>query len=164
MAPIIPIALGAGALLAYKKAKKKKGMTPERKKIFEEAIKHLDDPAKLRKLAASFDKEGLKEAGNELRKRAQLREMPEPVKQARREAYKKGMSSTEPAKILKLANAFHKEGAYGAAQNLRDYAKGISSKVTAMFHHPPGAGKPITPQAAAAAASVAAHGDDEAGE
>lgn len=136
MTPLIPIVLGAGALFAYKKAKKKTGMTPERKKVFEAAIKNLEDPKKLRSLAATFDKEGLKAAGDELRKRAKLREMPPKKKEQRRDAYRKGMSSSNPEAVNKLAAAFQKEGAYGAAQNLRDYSKGISAKVTSIFSAP----------------------------
>jgi hypothetical protein len=146
MTPLIPIVLGAGALFAYKKAKKKTGMTPERKKVFEAAIKNLEDPKKLRALAATFDKEGLKAAGDELRKRAKLREMPPKKKEQRRQAYKKGMSSSNPEAVNKLATAFQAEGAYGAAQNLRDYSKGISAKVTSIFSAPRSA-NPAVPMA-----------------
>lgn len=129
MVPLIPIALGIGTALAYRKVRNKKGMTPERKKTFETALKTLTDPDKLETLAAAFEKDGLKAEGAELRKRAKLRRLPKEQQQARRQAYKKGMSSSDPEKVRTLAQAFHKEGAYGAAQQLRNYAKGLLNNI-----------------------------------
>ncbi len=137
MTPLIPIVAAAvGGGIAYHRAKKKKGMTPERRKIFQNALKNVKEPAKLRDLAKTFDKEGLRAAGDELRKRAKLREMPEPVKKARSEAFRKGMSSKDPNGVLKLAKAFRSEGAYGAAKDLADYAKGLSARVANIFQSP----------------------------
>lgn len=122
--PLIPVVvggLGAAALWRVKKLNYGK-MTPERKQVFEQAIKSITDPVKLRKLASSFDKVGLKKEGQELRKRASLREVPDHIKEKRAEAFKKGMASKDPAKVSKLANAFHAIGAYKAAEKLRTYA------------------------------------------
>ena len=132
---IIPIlALGGG--VAYTRAKKKKGITPDRRKIFQNALKSVKDPKQLRSLAASFDKEGLRVYGDELRKRAKLRELPDKVKEQRSSAFRKGMSSTTPAAITRLAQAFHREGAYGAAKDLRTYARGLSDRVANIFQSP----------------------------
>ena len=136
MTPLIPIAgLIGGGLIAYKRAKKKKGLTPQRQQIFQSAIKNETDPTKLNTLAAAFDKEGLKSYGDELRKRAGLRSMTPLQKQTYGEAFTKGMASTDPSAIHKLADAFHLKGAYGAAQHLRDRAKGLSAAVSNIFHH-----------------------------
>jgi hypothetical protein len=130
---LIPILLG-GTLLAatYKVATKKKGMTPERKKVFDAAIRSLQEPSKLEELATSFEKEGLKAEGGELRKRANLLKLAKStdpnhkqVVEGRKEAFKKAMSSKDPAAIKRVAEAFHKVGHYAHAATLRKYAKGL---------------------------------------
>lgn len=124
--PAIVIAATAGA--AWKLHKHSSKMTPERKVIYDNALANLKDPAELRKLADSFDKEGLKKEGDMLRKRAALREMPPDVKAARKDAYRKGMQSTDKSGVLRLAEAFHLQGATGAAASLRKYAAGLIHK------------------------------------
>lgn len=137
MGPLIPVvALAVGGGLAYKRAKAKKGMTPERQKIFQSALKNVTDPVKLENLAKQYDKEGLRAYGDELRKRAKLRAMPPEQQKARDTAFRKALSSTDPAAVQRVARAFHKEGAYGAAKHLNDYAKGLSQKVLGIFHAP----------------------------
>lgn len=128
MIAIPALVLGLGSLAAYKVWKKKHRMTPERKKVYEAALKSLKDPAKLRELATAFRKEGLKEEADLLDKRAALRELPSDVKEGRREAFKKGMTSKDAAGIEKLAKEFEKEGATGAAAALREYAAGLPKK------------------------------------
>lgn len=126
--PLIPVGIGLLAGGAYWKHKKRKGMTPERKKIFEAAMNTLKDPNKLRKLSDAFDKEGLKNEATLLRKKALLRELPEDKKVARRKALKAGLKVSSPAdvhKVEKLANAFHNEGALGAAQRLREHVAAV---------------------------------------
>ncbi|MGH9966571.1 MAG: hypothetical protein ACREBG_01890 [Pyrinomonadaceae bacterium] len=123
--PLIPIAVVGLGGYAWYRAKKRKGMTPERKKIYDAAMKSLKDPAKLNALADAFEKEGLKNEASQLRKRAKLRGMPDGVKAARRDAFKKCMQSKDPNAIEKCAKAFEKEGATGAATKLRQYAAGL---------------------------------------
>lgn len=129
--PLIPIAVASLATVAAVKVhrSRKKGMTPARTKVYEQALNTMKDPVKLRKLGAAFHKEGLTEQGSMLQKRARLRELPADVKQGRREAFKKGMTLTNPAAIEKLAAAFENEGATGAAGALRKYAAGLPRKV-----------------------------------
>lgn len=126
MLPLIVTGVAAATGIAWWRAKHKKGLTPERKKIYEAAMKSSGlSPDKVRALADSFEKEGLKEEAANLRKRAALMELPPDVKAARRKAYKRGMKSNDPAAVTKLANAFHKEGALSAAQSLHKYAAGL---------------------------------------
>jgi len=125
MGPLIPVALGGAALWAWWRAKHKKGMTPERKKIFEQAMKSLKEPEKLNTLADAFEKEGLKDEATQLRKRAKLRALPPDTQVARREAMKKALASKDPVAVEKVAAAFDKEGATGAAAKLRQYAAGL---------------------------------------
>lgn len=122
--PLIPIAVSALAGVAAWKVHKnrKRGMTPAREKVYNQALTNLKDPVKLRKLGAAFHKEGLTEQGTMLQKRARLRELPADVKEGRRAAFKKGMTCTNPAQVEKLAATFEKEGATGAAAALRAYA------------------------------------------
>lgn len=133
--PIIPVAgvalLGAAAVRQYRKRDK---MTPESKRVFEQAMKTLKDPAKLRTLAAAFDKEGLKPQGDELRKRAAIFAAPPKVQEQRRQVFKKAMNSNNPVAVKKVAAAFQKVGHYEGAQKLRNYARGlfkVSPKVQA---------------------------------
>ena len=100
-------------------------MTPERKNIYEAALKTKLPAEKLRALADAFEKEGLKEEAEMLRKRAALRDAPPNVKKDRRIAYKKGITSKDPAAVEQLAGAFQKMGATSAALNLKRYAAGL---------------------------------------
>ena len=122
---IVAVATGAAA---YKMHKHSAKLTPERKVIYDNALATIKDPAELRKLADSFQKEGLKKEADMLRKRATLRELPPETKAARKEAYKKGMQSTDKSGVLRLAEAFHLQGATGAAASLRKYAAGLLHK------------------------------------
>lgn len=124
MISLIPAVLAGGLGLAFLRARKKK-MTPERKKIFESALKTMKEPEKLIKLATAFEKDGLRAEGGELRKRAKVLSMPPAKKEEYRQAYKAGMKSADPTKVKKLASAFHKQGFYGSGKNLRDYAQGL---------------------------------------
>jgi hypothetical protein len=122
--PLIPIAVTALAGAAAWKVHKNRnrGMTPVRQKLYDQALTNMKDPVKLRKLAAAYHKEGLTDQGTMLQKRARLRELPADVKAGRRDAFKKGMTLTNPASVEKLAATFEKEGATGAAAALRAYA------------------------------------------
>jgi hypothetical protein len=124
--PLVPIAIGAVvSAAAWKKFKKPPAMTDARKKIFEQAMKTLNDPAKLKTLATEFEKEGLKFQGSELRKRAAIFAAPPEVKAQRKAVFKKAMDSNNPTAIKKVAAAFHKVGHYESAAKLRDYARGL---------------------------------------
>ena len=123
--PLLPATVAVAAALAAWRYKRKRGLTPERRVIYESALKLVKDPAELRQLAKTFADEGLKAEADMLNKRAALRELPDSVKAARRQAFKDGMASKNPAAINKLADAFEKQGAVGAAANLRKYAAGL---------------------------------------
>lgn len=128
---LIPVIAGLGGLglWALSASKKPVGLTADRKMVYDSALASETDPSKLRVLSAAFKKEGLSEQGDMLEKRAALRELPPEVKKVRRAAFKKGMASTNVPGIQNLANAFAKEGATGAASNLRKYAGGLQSAV-----------------------------------
>lgn len=123
--PVVVVGLAGGALWRVKKLKYGV-MTPERKEFFEKSLK-LKDPIKLRTVADSYQKMGLKTEANELRKRAALREAPKELKDKRTAAFQKAISSTDPNKVSVVANAFHAIGAYEAAQKLRNYARHLIS-------------------------------------
>lgn len=137
---MIPILLGLGALgagVGYLRHKRKpKGLTPERKKVYDEALRSLKEPEKLRKLADVFDKEGLKVEAEMLRKRAALRELPAEDKAKRKEAFRKGMRTHDdngkvqnPDKVEKLAGAFLSQGATGNATALKRHAEGLRKAI-----------------------------------
>jgi hypothetical protein len=121
--PAVIVGLGGGAWWAV--AKRKSPMTPERKKVFEEALKSLKDVKKLRALADGFEKEGLKEEADLLRKRANLKDLPADQKSARKVAFRKALDSKNPDAIEKMAGAFHRQGATGSAARLRQHAAAV---------------------------------------
>jgi len=133
MGPLIPaaIVLGGAGVAWYKARKRQPKMTPARKKLYQEALRSLKEPAKLRKLADEFEKEGLKHEASMLRKRADLRAKPQPQKDAHADAFRKGMASKNPEAVKKLASAFSKQGALAAASKLTQYAKGLVGKKAA---------------------------------
>ena len=112
---------------AWKKSGNKGQISEEQEKIFINAMEHLtgpESPDKLRKLADSFDKQGLGVHASLLRKRADLKAIsfnPE-RKAAQRAAYDKGMASTKPEAVDRLAEAFERQTATGAAKALREHA------------------------------------------
>lgn len=128
MIPALPIIalLAGGTAVFVARRKLKPKMTAERKAVYETALKTLKDPAKLRELAESFRQEGLAAQAELLEKRAALRELPKAVKEARKEIFRQAMASKDRAGVLAMADAYDREGATGAADALRDYAKGLS--------------------------------------
>ena len=135
--PLIPLAVMAlGGLAFHQTVKREKQgpgkgvVTAQRQNIFETAMRDIEDPAKLRQLAATFREQGLPAQADMLEKRAKLRELPEPVKKARRDAFRKAIKSTDPNAVRNVANAFEKQGAMGAAESLRQYAASLPIPVT----------------------------------
>lgn len=127
LVPITVVVLTAWAAATTGKRLLNRGkLTPERQVIYEQALKSKDVKV-LRTMADAFEKEGLKPQAELLRKRANLRELPEETKKARREAFDKGMKSSDVVGIRKLADAFESEGATGAADTLRRYATGLEA-------------------------------------
>ena len=125
MVPVILGALAVGTGVAIYKKHKKGGMTPQRKQIFEAAIKTLKDPVKLRSLADSFDKEGLKAEATILRKRAAIFSASPEVVAQKKSVFKTAMKSSKPEAVTKVAQEFHKQGHFEVANQLRNYAKGL---------------------------------------
>jgi len=132
--PLILLGLVAGGYYAKTQADKvppKGELTPERQVIFETALNEVKEPVKLRALAKAFREQGLTKEADILEKRAALRDLPADVKEARRDAYRKGMESRDPIAIDNLAAAFDKEGATGAAAALRKQAEAVRAEYKA---------------------------------
>jgi hypothetical protein len=127
MGPLLPVLVLGGSALAYWKKPWQKKMTPERKALYETAMRTLKDPAKLRDLANAYDKEGLKIQAKMLRKRATCIELPEDVKKKHRECFEKAMASTNVPAIEKIAGAFENQGQTIVAGELRKYAEGLKA-------------------------------------
>lgn len=111
--------------LAWYRASKKGQFGPERQEMYNEALEHLTDPAKLKKLADAFDAEGLHVQAVILRKRAELRGASPEVKAQRNAIFEKGMKSIKVDSILKLAQVFEDMTATGAAFELRKHAEEV---------------------------------------
>lgn len=131
---IAPIYLAFAGLtaLAYgaKRYRDKKStfhgeLTPERQVVYETAMNQVAEAEKLRALADVYDKQGLHGHAEMLRKRANLRELPKDLKEARREVFRKAMASKNKEAVRQVAEAFLNEGATGAAEALYKYSEGL---------------------------------------
>lgn len=122
---LIPAVAILGGLALFMAKKPPAKMTMERQMLFQKIINSERDPSKLRGYANEFRKDGLSIQAEVLEKRAKLRELSPEVKAQRKAAFKKAMSSTDKASVLKMAGIYENDGAIGAAAKLRDYAKGL---------------------------------------
>ena len=123
-----PMGAGLGLLIGggVAHASRPKGeMTAKRQVIFARAMESVKDPSDLRKLADAFHGEGLPVEAGMLRKRAALRELPQPKKENRRAAFRKAMTSDDANTIDAVASAFAGEGAVDASKALRDHAAAV---------------------------------------
>jgi hypothetical protein len=129
---LLPLAVGGAAVLsavALRHRSKNKGkMTSKRQLVFDKAMNSKLPPSDLEKLADGFKKEGLLEQAEALLKRAKLRALPKDIKDKRRKIYKDALKLKNPEQVNKIADAFQKEGATGAAKSLKDYAAGLPRK------------------------------------
>jgi hypothetical protein len=134
--PLLPVAIVALTGLAWRAKKKRDDeagplygqLTGDRQVVYETAMNSVQEPEKLRALAAAYDNQGLHAHADMLRKRAKLRSDPQEKKNARAEVFRKAMSVKDPAKkeqLRQLADAFHGEGAIGAAEDIRRYAESL---------------------------------------
>jgi hypothetical protein len=130
-APLIPVIVAGLAGLVFWKVRSGKGMTPERKMIYENAMNEVTDPDKLQSLSEAFAKEGLNDQAKMLAERANLRRLPEETKVMMRDTFKKGMASTNAEAVENLSKVFLSKGATGAAQTLNKYAIGLKSTAPA---------------------------------
>lgn len=126
--PIVIVLLGAGAYL--RRDKNRGVMTPDRIKIFNAALAGgIQDPANLDKLANTFGKEGLDEQANLLRQRAALKRLPNEVKLARREIWRKAIASKDRELMMRIAAAYDSQGCTSAAMRLREIASGLPEQI-----------------------------------
>lgn len=137
------IALGLWAYFRPGKKPLSPAVAAERKAIFEGAMNDLADPVRLRALADTFAGEGMKVEADFLRKRANLKELPDATQQARRAAFRKAMTSHDPDAVRAVAKAFRREGALGAARDLETYARGLKAAQQVPVPPPPPAPPPV---------------------
>jgi hypothetical protein len=110
---------------AWKKSSQKGVLTPEREKAYKSALENLKVPDALRKLADVYEKEGLEIEAAMLRRRADLHAQPRATKKAHREAFDKGMRSSDVEAVERLADAFESMTATGSAAALRRHAADV---------------------------------------
>jgi len=125
----LPAAIfGLASLVAMKKPPPppSEATIANRRMIYQVALQ-CKDPVKLRKLAEAYRSEGHKAEAVMLEKRAVLRELPDNVKIARREAFEKGLASKNASGVRNLAAAFEHEGCTDAAARLREHAAAIEA-------------------------------------
>jgi hypothetical protein len=132
---LIPVLIVSAIGLAVARSVKKpapKGMTAERRKVYEAALCTLKEPAKLRTLADAFEAEDCLAEARLLRQRASLRELPIELKAQRRAVFSRAINSSNVDGILKVASAFAGEGATGAATHLRRHAASLVEQAERM--------------------------------
>lgn len=124
---LIPAVLGLGGLSywAAKKHSLKGKMTPERQIIYETLLKSQKDPAVLAKFSSIFRNEGFPAEADLLAKRAKLRIMPPAQRAQRKQILQDALASTNPTAVKAVADAYHAEGATGAAAQLMQHAAGL---------------------------------------
>jgi hypothetical protein len=127
-------AIGAtiGGAIAHTAPKLGKAeMTAQLKLIYEDAMTQKTDPAELRELATSFEREGFRLPARMLRARADLRELPDEDKQVRRRAIALAMASDNPDLVDDMAQAFEDACALDAAKACRTHAAAVRAAVAA---------------------------------
>ena len=137
---LIPVLIVSAIGLAVVKSVRKptpKGMTAERRKVYEAALCTLKEPAKLRQLADAFEAEDCLAEARLLRQRASLRELPLEIKAQRRAVFSRAINSSNVEGILKVASAFAGEGATGAATHLRRHAASLIEQAEKLHVEPP---------------------------
>lgn len=126
-----PITIGVGALIwmAFKKQSSTAFgvLTPEREEVYKNAMEYLQDPVKLRDLAANFEKEGLKAQAHWMRKRAEWRARPDEVKAKHNAIFEKALESENIQAILDVAKIFESLTATIKAAQLRERAKSLKA-------------------------------------
>jgi hypothetical protein len=100
-------------------------LTPEREEVYKNAMEYLQDPVKLRDLAANFEKEGLKAQAHWMRKRAEWRARPDEVKAKHNAIFEKALESENIQAILDVAKIFESLTATIKAAQLRERAKSL---------------------------------------
>lgn len=123
---IDPITIGALSLLflAFKKQQGQKHgeLTPEREEMYVNAMQHLLDPERLKKLSEEFEQAGLKTQAFLLKTRAAWRARPDSVKAAHDEIFSKAMLSENINAVLEIAQHFENMTATVLAGKLRRHA------------------------------------------
>jgi hypothetical protein len=128
---LIPAAAVTLTAVAYLRRPKDYGvMTTERKAVYKNAISGgVQEPEKLDLLATEFEKQGLREEGKLLRKRAALRRLPDEIKAARKEVFRKALECKDKPTVLKIAQVYDEEGCTAAAARLREVASGLPDNI-----------------------------------
>lgn len=143
---MLEVLVGALLYTAYKKSGSKGVLTKERKEVYESALEHLTDPVALRELAEEFGRQGLGVEATMLRKRADLRGQSAATLKAHREAFRKGMASSDVDGIEVLADAFESMTATGTAAKLRKHAAEVRMALSENPVEELGESKPKLPE------------------
>jgi len=115
-----------GGLAFYRKVIAKKGiLTPDRERVYVEALTSIKDADRLLQLAKAFRAEGLPAQADMLEKRARLRTLPPEIKAERDKIFREALKSKDPKEVQRIAASFEGEGASGAALRLREYADSL---------------------------------------
>lgn len=126
----VALASVGGALLLNRKAKPKPSIEEDEtglKEAFTKVMAMANPPVEeSKKLISKLKQYDFAEEANQLSSRLELSLLPEEVKEKRRLAAKNALKSDDKNKVLDLAEAFQKSGAYATARVLRDYASGLS--------------------------------------
>ena len=118
--------VGAAVGLALSRVAKpvtKKGVVDdERRALYRRAMRLIESPEQLEQIAAAFAVEELPAHAEMLRRKAALRRLPPDTARERRLTFLRGLASSKPESVERLAATYHVEGALVAARALREHA------------------------------------------
>lgn len=126
-----PLTIGT-IVIGYQLFKRQGGpafgaMTPQREEVFNNALEHLKDPERLKKLADVFEQEGLKTQASILRRRAAWRARDQKTKDEHEAIFQKALQSKNVDAILRVALAFEGMTATLKAKQLREHAEKVKT-------------------------------------
>ena len=127
MVVLVPIAAAAFAAWRWRQNHRAGVLTKERIAIFKAAMATIEDPEKLNRLAAVYEREGLLDYAGQLRARAELPGKSEAEKSVMQEELKAALASKDQASVLAAAERFKVRGAANTEALLRQYAAGLAA-------------------------------------
>jgi len=108
-------------------------MNQRQRLIFLNALTKDNPPlsaGQLRSLKEQYAKGGFEGEADILERRAKIAELSPKSQAAVKEAFKKGLSSTDSISVRNLANHFEAEGFFGNASKLREWANSLDVGAT----------------------------------
>ncbi len=117
------VAIGTLVTAAILRSRRAGEMTAERDRIYRECLSGRVTVEQMRSIASAFERARCFPQARMLRLRIGLEELPEEIKEVRKETFRRCMASTNRDGILRVADAYEREGATSSAAKLRAHAE-----------------------------------------